>query len=74
MIIDTHAHIDQLEDLPGALTRAHEAGVSDIVAMSVDLDSMKKLFLLLVATVAPALGQANRGELQLDVYKRQLHG
>jgi TatD DNase family protein len=43
MIIDTHAHIDQLEDLPGALNRAHEAGVNDIVAMSVDLDSMKKV-------------------------------
>ena len=42
-IIDSHAHVDQLEDLSGALTRAHEAGVSDIVAMSVDLDSMKKL-------------------------------
>jgi len=42
-IIDSHAHIDQIEDLPGALARAHEAGVSDIVAMSVDLDSMKKL-------------------------------
>lgn len=42
-IIDTHAHIDQLEDLPGALARAHASGVSDIVAMSVDLDSMKKL-------------------------------
>ena len=42
-IIDTHAHIDQLEDLSGALARAHEAGVSDIVAMSVDVDSMKKL-------------------------------
>jgi len=42
-IIDTHAHIDQLEDLQGALTRAHEAGVSDIVAVSVDLDSMKKV-------------------------------
>ncbi len=43
MIIDSHAHIDQLEDLPGALARAHEAGVSDIVAMSVDLASMKNL-------------------------------
>jgi len=42
-IIDTHAHIDQLEDLSGALARAHEAGVTNIVAMSVDLDSMKKL-------------------------------
>jgi len=43
MIIDTHAHIDQLEDLAGAMTRAKDAGVSDIVAMSVDLDSMNKL-------------------------------
>ncbi len=42
-IIDTHAHIDQLEDFPGAMARAYEAGVSDIVAVSVDLDSMKKL-------------------------------
>ena len=42
-IIDTHAHIDQLEDLSGALARADQAGVSDIVAVSVDLDSMKKL-------------------------------
>jgi TatD DNase family protein len=42
-IIDTHAHIDQFEDLPGVLARAHEAGVSDIMAMSVDLPSMEKL-------------------------------
>jgi TatD DNase family protein len=42
-IIDTHAHIDQLEDLSGAMGRAHEAGVSDIVAMTVDLASMRKL-------------------------------
>lgn len=42
-IIDTHAHIDQLDDLPGALDRAYQAGVSDIVAVSIDLDSMQKL-------------------------------
>jgi len=42
-IIDTHAHIDQLEDFSGAMARAHEAGVSDIVAVSVDLESMKKV-------------------------------
>ena len=59
-IIDTHAHIDQIEDLPGAMMRAHEAGVSGIVAMSVDLDSMKKV--LAIANqyqepkVYPALG------------------
>jgi TatD DNase family protein len=43
MIIDTHAHVDQLEDLSGALMRAHEAGVTDIMAMSVDLSSMQKV-------------------------------
>jgi len=59
-IIDSHAHIDQLEDLPGALARAHEAGVSDIMAMSVDLDSMTKV--LAIASqyqqprIHPALG------------------
>ncbi len=41
--IDTHAHIDQLADLPGAMGRAHEAGVSAVVAMSVDLESMHKV-------------------------------
>jgi TatD DNase family protein len=42
-IIDTHAHIDQLDDLTGVMGRALEAGLTDIVAMSVDLDSMKRL-------------------------------
>jgi len=42
-IIDTHAHLDQLEDIPGALQRASEAGLSDIIAVSVDLGSMQKL-------------------------------
>ena len=69
MIIDSHAHIEQLEDLSGALARAHEAGVSDIVAMSVDLDSMKKL--LEIANqyqqpqVHPALG-VHPGMVKLD--------
>ncbi len=42
-IIDTHAHIDQLADIQGALQRAKQAGVSDIVAVSVDLNSMGKI-------------------------------
>lgn len=60
MIIDTHAHIDQFEDLSGVLSRAHEAGVSDIVAMGVDLDSMKKVLDIAVQykepKIHPALG------------------
>ena len=43
LIIDTHAHIDQLADINGALKRADEAGVSDIIAVSVDLGSMRKI-------------------------------
>lgn len=42
-IIDTHAHLDQVENLADALQRAHEAGVSDIVCMSVDLPSVEKV-------------------------------
>lgn len=42
MIIDTHAHVDQIEDLDGALARAHAVGIGAVVAMSVDLSSMKK--------------------------------
>ena len=43
MIIDTHAHVDQLQDLSGAMQRAFDAGVVAIVAMSVDASSMRKV-------------------------------
>jgi len=59
-IIDTHAHIDQIEGLAGAMARATQAGVSDIMAMSVDLDSMQKLLeltgLYQQPRIHPALG------------------
>ncbi|MEI7998384.1 MAG: TatD family hydrolase [Candidatus Omnitrophota bacterium] len=42
-IIDTHAHIDQIENWPEALERASLAQVTDIVAVSVDLGSMGKV-------------------------------
>lgn len=68
-IIDTHAHIDQLEDLPGVLERADEAGVSDIVAVSVDLDSMKKVLDIAAQyqkpKIHPALG-VHPGKVQSD--------
>lgn len=41
-IYDTHAHLDHLEDLEGALKRAAEAGVVGIVAQSMDLESCRK--------------------------------
>jgi len=42
MIIDTHAHLDHLPDVEGALARAREAGVEHIVAVGVDLASNKR--------------------------------
>ena len=74
-IIDTHAHIDELEDLSGALVRADEAGVSDIVAMSVDLDSMKKVLDIAdryrKPKIHPALG-VHPGKVQLDTQQTAL--
>lgn len=42
MIIDTHAHLDQLENLPEALKRAVSHGVEAIVAMGMNLESNRK--------------------------------
>jgi len=41
-IIDTHAHLDHIEDVDQALDNAHEAGVTDIVTVSVEVNSCKK--------------------------------
>ncbi|MBF0478814.1 MAG: TatD family hydrolase [Candidatus Omnitrophica bacterium] len=34
MLIDTHAHLDQLSDCPAALKRAYDAGVTGVIAVS----------------------------------------
>ena len=39
MLIDSHAHLDSLEELPQVLTRAKEAGIEKIVAISSGLSS-----------------------------------
>ncbi|HBO97033.1 MAG TPA: hypothetical protein DE315_06190 [Candidatus Omnitrophica bacterium] len=41
-IIDTHAHLDHLENLDQALKNAVESGVEAIVAVSMDLNSCRK--------------------------------
>ena len=41
-IIDTHAHLDQIENLDGVLEAAHREGVEGIVAVSMDLPSCQK--------------------------------
>ena len=40
-IIDTHAHLDHLPDVKQALVRAAQAGVTDIIAVGVDLNANK---------------------------------
>lgn len=42
-LIDCHAHLDELADLPGALARAEEAGVTAIVAVSLNSASSRKI-------------------------------
>jgi TatD DNase family protein len=41
MLIDTHAHLDSLDDLPGTLARARENGIEKIIAISSDLASSR---------------------------------
>ena len=41
MLIDTHAHLDSLDDLTGTLARAREYGVEKIIAISSDLSSSR---------------------------------
>ena len=41
-LIDTHAHLDHIKDLSGALERAEKQGVGDIVTVSIDRASSHK--------------------------------
>ena len=52
-IIDTHAHLDHLENLDEALKNAREAGVVGIVAVGVDLTANKKNLEIQKATKNP---------------------
>jgi TatD DNase family protein len=42
-LIDTHAHLDEIEDLAAAITGAREAGLSAIIAVGSDLASNVKV-------------------------------
>ncbi|MFC1704169.1 TatD family hydrolase [Candidatus Omnitrophota bacterium] len=42
-LIDTHAHLDQIEELDAVLQRAHEAGLEAIIAVGTDYESSKKI-------------------------------
>jgi len=58
-LVDTHTHLEQVEDVPHALERAQKSGVIAIVAMGMDLASNKRVLDLAVAypgLIYPALG------------------
>jgi TatD DNase family protein len=42
-VIDTHAHLDALDDPGGALARAREAGVRRVIAIGTGLDSCRRV-------------------------------
>src|ERR1700756_4877217 len=42
MIIDTHAHLEMIEDVPQVIKRAGDSGIERIVAISSDLESSKR--------------------------------
>ena len=42
-IIDTHAHLDELEDLESALTKARESGLEAIIAVGSNTPSNQKV-------------------------------
>jgi TatD DNase family protein len=58
-LVDTHAHLDEIEDLEGALAEARKAGVEAIVAVGSDIASNEKVLEIAgryPRLVYPALG------------------
>ena len=58
-LVDGHAHLEQLDDLPKSLEEAKEAGVCGIVAVGMDIESNKKILRIAGSNtryVYPALG------------------
>jgi len=58
-LIDTHAHLDEIKEVEGALSRAKEAGLKAIIGVGADVASNKKILELAneyPGFVFPALG------------------
>jgi TatD DNase family protein len=58
-LVDGHAHLEELDDLPESLQRAKEAGVCGILAVGMDIESNKKILQIAEANtryIYPALG------------------
>jgi TatD DNase family protein len=79
-VIDTHAHLDALEDAEGALARAREAGVSRVITIGTGIDSCRAALELAAANegVYAALGidphQAATAEAHRVAELRELLG
>ena len=54
-LIDTHAHLDHLDDLDDAMKSAAAQGVTDIVAMSMDAESARKTWEIKQRITAPRI-------------------
>lgn len=58
-LVDTHAHLDEIEDTDGALAKAKEAGLAAVIAVGIDVASNVKTLKLsrrYPGLVYPALG------------------
>jgi TatD DNase family protein len=58
-LIDTHAHVDEIEDIEGALVRAEQSGVRAVVGVGSGLESNRKILNLAdrhPKLILPALG------------------
>jgi len=58
-LIDSHAHLEELDDLPKSLKEAREVGVKGVIAVGVDEESNKKILKIARENngyVYPALG------------------
>ncbi|MFH1088072.1 MAG: TatD family hydrolase, partial [Chloroflexota bacterium] len=85
VLVDTHAHLDELEDLDEAVARAQQAGVRAIVAVGSDLQSNVKTLDIASrypGVVYPALGlhpwrlqglSPQDVDAALDFIERHLH-
>ena len=58
-LVDCHAHLDELDDLPEALQEAKKAGVKGIIGVGVNVESNKRILKIAEENygyVRPALG------------------
>jgi Tat protein secretion system quality control protein TatD with DNase activity len=58
-LVDSHAHLEELDDLPESLEEAKAAGVCGIIAVGMDIESNKRVLKITAANsqfVYPALG------------------